>query len=204
MASSPRPAAARDALRREARQPQGTLASMGIYVFRRDVLRSWLEQDARRPELQPRLRQGRHPAHGRRRRRTSSPTRSRATGWTWARSRPTGRRTCTCWCMPRRWISTTAAGSSTPEARSGPRRRSRPGRWSSAASSATAASSRAPSIARVLSPAVYVGPGRPSARLDHSQRHTHRGGRHRRPLHSRQADRRRLGLYQLAVRQTSP
>ena len=45
-------------------QPDIALASMGIYVFDAEYLYRLLEEDMRRPRLEPRLRQGHHPARG--------------------------------------------------------------------------------------------------------------------------------------------
>ena len=82
--------------------PDTALASMGIYVFNAKFLYEQLIRDSRRPELQPRFRQGHHPPSGaalprlrpplrrqlRRHGRTPCPT-----GATSAPSMPTGRPT---------------------------------------------------------------------------------------------------------------
>ncbi len=45
-------------------KPDMALASMGIYIFDADYLYEELERDMRRPGVEPRLRQGHHPARG--------------------------------------------------------------------------------------------------------------------------------------------
>ena len=66
-----------------------TLANMGVYVFNAHALIERLQALAPGTP-RPGLRQARHPQHGREPR-ASTPTRSRATGWTSARWTPTGR-----------------------------------------------------------------------------------------------------------------
>ena len=85
--------------------PNVTLASMGIYVFKWKFLRELLTRRQGRPELHPRLRQrpdprdreereGHRPPLRRLLRAPHRPTR-RPTGATWERSTPTGRPTST-------------------------------------------------------------------------------------------------------------
>ena len=85
--------------------PDRSLASMGIYIFNASYLYAELERDMADPHVEPRLRQGHHPARGAHGCAAAHPfdielrrqprRRGRRTGATSARSMPTGTPTST-------------------------------------------------------------------------------------------------------------
>ena len=86
------------------KDPPGTLASMGIYVFNRRRARAGAPRGQPASRLLARLREGRDPEDGRARGPPSTPIPSTGTGWTSERSSPTGRRRWTCSTSRRRSI----------------------------------------------------------------------------------------------------
>ena len=63
-AASPTSSRSRPTRRRMPGKPDVALASMGIYVFDAEYLYQLLEEDMADPDVEPRLRQGHHPARG--------------------------------------------------------------------------------------------------------------------------------------------
>ena len=97
-------------------EDHGTLASMGVYVFRTDYLLETLERDAEALRLDPRFRTRHHSVDGARKQR-SRLSFQRITGSMSARCRPTGAPTSICSAIRRASISTTSNGPSTRAAR---------------------------------------------------------------------------------------